>query len=225
MKLIPAEPITKLIEELEFDAVVLDRSAAEKDEAAAVMMRVVALRLSTLLQSAVHSQLPDAITRLRDEYLGKAAVEDDSWGRGSGDGFREFAKKLDALLLPSAGHQAAEQLAARLRGESAEKDILIENLQDALLKVEWVRRHDGKFFCVFCAGTPIEYGGDDHVEGCEWLRLVSAPAPDAEVVTSWFKCPDCESTMRLIDSQKAEWACRQNARHRRVFGMLGVSGA
>ena len=51
--------------------------------------------------------------------------------------------------------------------------LLIENLQDALLKVEWVRSHNGKWMCAFCGATSARDGGDDHKEECEWQRLVS----------------------------------------------------
>jgi hypothetical protein len=50
----------------------------------------------------------------------------------------------------------------------------VENLQDALAKVEWVRDTSTTkraFLCAFCHGRPIEDGGEDHVEGCEWQRL------------------------------------------------------
>ncbi len=49
--------------------------------------------------------------------------------------------------------------------------LIIENMQDALLKVEWVRSHGGQWVCAFCGGVSIEHGGDDHRDGCEWMRL------------------------------------------------------
>lgn len=55
---------------------------------------------------------------------------------------------------------------------AAELRLLVENLQDALLKVEWVRSHDHTWRCAFCGGRSIESGGDDHQDGCEWQRLV-----------------------------------------------------
>ncbi len=51
---------------------------------------------------------------------------------------------------------------------------LIENLQDALCKVEWVRHHDGSFRCAFCHGRTEEEGGDGHEPGCDWSRLTAA---------------------------------------------------
>lgn len=57
-----------------------------------------------------------------------------------------------------------------------ELGILIENLQDALLKYEWVRSiGPNSWHCHLCGGKPIEHGGDDHAEGCEWQRLVGTP--------------------------------------------------
>lgn len=58
----------------------------------------------------------------------------------------------------------------------AEMRITIENLQDALLKVEWVRSHAKQWICAFCGGVSIESGGDDHKDGCEWQRLTGLSA-------------------------------------------------
>lgn len=75
-------------------------------------------------------------------------------------------------MLPHPGHNH------RLERPLTETELLFENLQDALLRVEWVRNGTGKgFHCHFCGGVSIEYGGDDHTDDCEWVRLTSARLP------------------------------------------------
>jgi hypothetical protein len=92
----------------------------------------------------------------------------------------EIADDLEAAL---------RALPASPSAQEQEKDLIIENLQDALLKVEWVRSHTKSWICAFCGGQSIESGGDDHREGCEWQRLVgwnikaalAAPSKDGPV--------------------------------------------
>ena len=58
---------------------------------------------------------------------------------------------------------------------------MIENLQDALHKYEWVRRlPDNKWACILCGGVSITDGGDDHRDGCEWSRLMLLNQSDFE---------------------------------------------
>jgi hypothetical protein len=64
--------------------------------------------------------------------------------------------------------------------------LLIENLQDALLKVEWVcmGTNPRRFACAFCGGVSIKDGGDDHADDCEWCRLVRITPSEALGVSS-----------------------------------------
>jgi hypothetical protein len=57
--------------------------------------------------------------------------------------------------------------------------LVIEQMQNALMKVEWVKRqHGSATVCPFCGQVPIEDGGPDHAEDCEWSKLVGWK-PDA----------------------------------------------
>jgi hypothetical protein len=90
--------------------------------------------------------------------------------------------------------------------------LLIENLQDALLKVEWVcmGTNPRRFACAFCGGVSIKDGGDDHADDCEWCRLVRITPSEALGVSSqqersgWQPISTApEGTMALFCSMKA----------------------
>jgi hypothetical protein len=55
------------------------------------------------------------------------------------------------------------------------EEWLIDQFQDFLMKVEWVRRASGKAYaCPACGGIRERNGGPGHAENCEWKRLVYA---------------------------------------------------